>query len=173
MPATLLVLAHPDLAASRVNAALATAAREGDTATVHDLYAAYPDYAIDVAREQELLLRHERIVLQYPTYWYATPALLKHWLDQVLTRGWAYGGGRALAGRTLRIATSTGGPAGSYGPEGHNRYAIDELLLPMRATANLCGMHFDEPFVVHGAGYLSAEDLALATKRYAEVLGAA
>ena len=167
---TLLVLAHPDLTASRVNATLAAAARDVDGVTVHDLYSTYPDYDIDVVREQALLLRHDRIVLQYPTYWYATPGLLKHWLDRVLERGFAYGGGQALRDKALQIVTSTGGPAGSYQPDGHNRYTIDQLLLPMRATANLCGMRFAPPFVVHGAGYQSGEELALAGKRYQELL---
>ncbi|WP_406044869.1 NAD(P)H-dependent oxidoreductase [Micromonospora sp. NBC_00898] len=170
MPGTLLILAHPDLGASRINAALAAGAREADGVTVHDLYAAYPGFAIDVIHEQQLLLAHDRIVLQYPTYWYATPALLKHWLDSVLQRGFAYGGGTALRGKTLQVATTTGGPAASYQPEGHNRYTMAELLLPLHATANLCGMRFAEPLVVHGAGYLSDEDLSLATKNYREHL---
>lgn len=170
MPRTLLVLAHPDLATSRINAALATAARNIASMTVHDLHAAYPDGRIDVPREQALLLQHDRIVLQYPTYWYATPALLKHWLDSVLQRGFAYGGGQALHGKTLQIATSTGGPESSYQPNGHNRYTIEQLLLPMRATANLCGMRYATPFVVYGAGYLSDEDLTLAGKRYTQLL---
>lgn len=34
--------------------------------TLHDLYATYPGYGIDVAAEQALLLPHDRIVLQYP-----------------------------------------------------------------------------------------------------------
>ncbi len=173
MRSTLLVLAHPELAASRINAALAPAAGDVDTVTVHDLYAAYPDFRIDVAAEQALLARHDEVVVQYPTYWYATPALLKHWLDEVLARGWAYGGGQALAGKTLRVATSTGGPGVAYQPDGYNRYTMDELLLPMRATANLCGMRFADPYVVHGAGYLSDDDLTLAAKRYAELLSAA
>jgi len=52
--------------------------------TIHPLYEAYPDWSIDVTREHELLLAHDRIVLQFPFYWYSSPPLLKKWLDFVL-----------------------------------------------------------------------------------------
>jgi len=39
----LLLLAHPHLEASRINAALARAARNIDGVTVHSLHHAYPD----------------------------------------------------------------------------------------------------------------------------------
>ena len=50
----LVLVAHPQLRQSRVNAALlreavALGAAEGDRVAVHDLYARYPDYVIDVA----------------------------------------------------------------------------------------------------------------------------
>ena len=57
------------------------------------LYAAYPDFMIDVKREQQLLLDHDIIVLQHPFYWYSSPAIIKEWLDLVLENGWAYGTG--------------------------------------------------------------------------------
>ncbi|MEC5193050.1 putative NADPH-quinone reductase [Arthrobacter sp. MP_M4] len=34
--------------------------------TVHELSAAYPDRRVDAIREQELLRRHDTIVLQFP-----------------------------------------------------------------------------------------------------------
>ncbi|WP_322752555.1 NAD(P)H-dependent oxidoreductase [Frankia sp. Cas3] len=109
---TLVLLAHPNLSNSRVNAALADVARQEEHVTVHDLYAAYPDFRIDVAREQRLLLAHDSVTLQFPFQWYSTPSLLKLWLDEVLTYGWAFGeGGTALHGKTLRFAISTSPPA--------------------------------------------------------------
>ena len=38
------------------------------------------------AEDAQMLLGAERIVLQFPIQWYATPALLKNWIDAVLTR---------------------------------------------------------------------------------------
>ena len=171
-PHTLIVLAHPDLAGSRVNAALADAARTLPHVTVHDIAACYPDGRIDVAREQALLDRHDHLVWQFPWYWYSVPGRLKNWMDLVLTYGYAYGsGGTALQGKTLRLVTSTGGPAASYAPTGHNRFTLDQLMAPFAATAHLCGLTLLEPHVLHGARTASDEDLALHAKRYLELLG--
>ncbi|MCU7375699.1 NAD(P)H-dependent oxidoreductase [Paucibacter sp. O1-1] len=59
--------------------------------TINDLYANYPDFLIDVAREQQLCESHDVIIFQHPFYWYSTPAIVKEWLDLVLEHGWAYG----------------------------------------------------------------------------------
>ena len=83
--------------------------------TVHDLYEAYPDLDIDVAREKALLLAHDVIVWQHPFFWYSTPAILKEWQDLVLEFGWAYGpGGTALRGKLFVSAITTGGREAAY-----------------------------------------------------------
>ncbi|MGW7695528.1 NAD(P)H-dependent oxidoreductase [Streptomyces asiaticus] len=168
---TLLVLAHPDLAASRVNAALAEAARPVENVTLHDLYAVYPDLRIDVEREQRLLLEHDRIVLQFPFYWYSAPPLLKKWLDEVFLRGFAYGsGGTSLRGKSLLVATSTGSTEEQYRPGGAHPYSVVELLRPFDATANITGMTYEEPLIVHGTHGLGDAQLAAYQDRYRELL---
>ena len=62
----LVLFAHPVLERSRVNRKLLDAIRNVDNVTVHDLYEVYPTLAIDVPREQELLLAHDAIVFQHP-----------------------------------------------------------------------------------------------------------
>jgi glutathione-regulated potassium-efflux system ancillary protein KefG len=171
MPSSLVLLAHPNLPGSRVNAALAEAIRGADGVTVHNLYAAYPDHRIDVAREQELLGEHDTIVFQFPFYWYSVPPLLKQWLDEVLLFGFAYGPeGTALRGKTLQIVTSTGGVAGTYAAHGHRGFTMTELLRPLEATANLTGMTPADPLILHGASGVTDEELALHGKRYRELL---
>ena len=80
----LVQLAHPVLERSRVNRRLLAAIRALDGVTINDLYEAYPTLAIDVEREQELLLTHDVIVFQHPFYWYSAPAIIKEWQDLVL-----------------------------------------------------------------------------------------
>jgi glutathione-regulated potassium-efflux system ancillary protein KefF len=107
----LLLLAHPDLAHSRVHAALRKAlwrdagggaldtAGEGPRWNLRDLYALYPDYCIDVAAEQAALKAARLVVWLHPLHWYGMPPLLKLWVDEVFSYGWAYGpGGTQLAG---------------------------------------------------------------------------
>ena len=168
---TLVLLAHPDLASSRVHARLATAARDVDGVTVHDLAAAAPDGRFDVRREQQLLVEHERIVLQFPWYWYSVPAVLKGWMDQVLLYGFAYGAdGTALRGKSVRVVTSTGGPAESYQRGGYNRFTMDELLRPLDATAHLCGLRMADPVVLQGARLMPDDELDAWAAQYADLL---
>jgi len=147
----LVLFAHPAFEKSRVNHWLVDAARGLSGITFHDLYEEYPDFDIDVPREQELLLEHSGIVFQHPFFWYSTPAILKQWQDLVLEHGWAYGSaGTALRGKRLLNAITTGGREVAYAREGHNRFTMRELLVPIEQTARLCGMTYLAPFVVHG-----------------------
>lgn len=142
-----------------MNRRLLAAIRDLEGVTINDLYEAYPSLAIDVEREQALLLAHDVIVFQHPFYWYSTPAILKEWQDLVLEHGWAYGeGGTRLRGKLTLNAITTGGPAHVYRREGYNRFTIRELLAPWEQTAFLCGMRFLAPYVVHGALRIVGDD---------------
>ena len=97
---TLVNLFHPHLDKSTVHRSWAQRLAQEADITLRDLYARYPDGKIDVAAEQAALLAHDRLVFEHPFYWYSTPPLMKQWLDDVLTYGWAYGaGGNALAAK--------------------------------------------------------------------------
>ncbi len=172
MPQRILVLlAHPARRRSRANAALRAAAEEVDGVTLHDLYEAYPDFLIDVDREQELLLAHDVVVFQHPLYWYSCPAILKEWQDLVLEHGFAYGReGTALAGKSLLSAVTAGGGEAAYRPGGVNRHAVEEFLRPFEATARLCHMRWLPPFVVHGTHLLDAATLARHAAGYRALL---
>ena len=157
-PDIYVIAAHPAWRESRVNRPLMEAAKALPRAHVQDLYSSYPDYAIDVPREQAALERAQLVVLLHPIQWYSMPALQKLWIDDVLTYGWAYGEGdgesapgRALEGKDLWLVATTGGPEGSYHPQGYNRYFFDAFLPPYEQTAALCGMRFLPPLVLHGA----------------------
>lgn len=172
MSNTLVVLAHPQLQHSRITRqvlhALEQAALPGVAVT--DLYARYPDFFIDVAREQQALAAAHTVVWLHPIHWYSMPALMKLWLDQVFAFGWAYGpGGRALAGKRLWLVSSTGGGLDSYSPEGHHRHAFGDFLLPYVQTARLTGMQWLPPLVLHAA--LRADDAAIAAHGEAMVQG--
>lgn len=148
----LVLAAHPDWRASRVNRRMLAAAGGADGVRVRDLYALYPDYDIDVAAEQAAAAAAKLIVLLHPIQWYSMPALQKLWLDEVLTYGWAYGhGGTVLQGKDLWLVATTGGPESSYHPQSYNRYFFEAFLPPYEQTAALCGMRFLPPLVLHGA----------------------
>lgn len=167
----LVLFAHPALEKSRVNRHLLAAAEGVDGVRIHDLYEAYPDFHIDVRREQALLDEHDVIVLQHPFFWYSTPALVKEWFDLVLEHGWAYGhAGRALVGKRLLNVVTTGGPEGAYCEKGRNRFTVRELLAPVEQTARLCGMDYLPPFLVHGTHTITADAIASHARDYRRVL---
>ncbi|KAB8286835.1 NAD(P)H oxidoreductase [Bifidobacterium ramosum] len=171
---TLVLVFHPDLSRSRANAALLSAARElpADTVTVRDEYALYPNGKIDVAAEQQLVEEHDRIVLQFPLYWYSSPALLKEWEDKVLEYGWAYGtDGEALVGKQIMVATTAGGPESEYQPV-DNGATIGEVLSPYRMMARYTHAVWREPFVVFESMELDDAALADAGRRYQDALTA-
>ncbi len=61
----LVLLAHPSLDRSEVNRPMADAIRRLNGITLVDLYAEYPDFQIDIDREQQRLLTHDAIVFHY------------------------------------------------------------------------------------------------------------
>ncbi len=162
MPDILVIAAHPQMEHSRATRTLMEAAAHLDSARVQvrDLYALYPDYLVDVAAEQTLLAHSRAVVWLHPVQWYSMPPLLKLWLDEVFSFGWAYGpGGQALRGKDLWLVASTGGPETSYRPDGYNRYFFDAFLHPYEQTAALVGMRWLPPLVLHGAHSASAAQL--------------
>lgn len=151
MKKILILFAHPRYEKSRINRALLSGLRDLDCVTVHDLYEHYPDFNIDVAREQELLLAHQIIVWHYPFYLYGAPAIIKQWMDLVLENGWAIGeGGNNLENKLIFNTITTGGTRASYSHGGFNRHPIAELLLPLEQATRLCRMVWLPPFAVQG-----------------------
>ena len=169
-PSEVLVLtAHPQMEQSRVNRTLYKAAKKSGHATVRDLYRLYPDYLIDIEAERALLLQAKLVVWQHPIHWYSMPPLMKLWLDEVLTFGWAYGpGGNALRGKDLWLVATTGGPEDSYRPDSYNRYFFEAFLPPYEQTAALCGMRFLPPMMLHGAHRAAEREVAEHEQIYAE-----
>jgi glutathione-regulated potassium-efflux system ancillary protein KefF len=159
----LILAAHPNQAHSRITRALMLALQDASVPAVElrDLYALYPDYVVDVDAEQAALRAARLVVWLHPVHWYSMPPLMKLWLDEVFSFGWAYGpNGHALRGKDLWLTSSTGGPEESYRPNGYNRYFFDAFLHPYEQTAALVGMRWLPPLLLHGAHKVSDADLA-------------
>jgi glutathione-regulated potassium-efflux system ancillary protein KefF len=173
MPDIVVLVAHPQQEHSSVNRALQQAVQRHGLPRVdlRDLYALYPDYLVDVAAEQAALAQARLVVWQQPIHWYGMPPLLKLWLDEVFSFGWAYGpGGNRLRGKDLWLVASTGGAAESYRPAGYNRYFFDAFLPPYEQTAALAGMRFLPPLLLHGAHRIGEAELAAHAELYVQRL---
>jgi putative NADPH-quinone reductase len=151
---------HPSLQQSRVNRIWKQQLFEsGKITTSRDMYSEYPNFDIDVAKEQELLLAHDRIVIQFPLYWYSMTPLLKKWLDDVLTYGFAYGStGNKLKGKDLQLIISVGGQEKYY--SGFDIYhTIYDLMSPFELTANLTQMNYAMPVWMYRSDSASEETI--------------
>ncbi|KKY81148.1 potassium transporter KefG [Enterobacter cloacae] len=167
----LLLYAHPESQDSVANRVLLKPATQLSNVTVHDLYAHYPDFFIDIPHEQELLRQHDVIVFQHPLYTYSCPALLKEWLDRVLSRGFSSGvGGNQLAGKYWRNVITTGEPESAYRHDGLNRYPMSDILRPFELTAAMCHMHWLSPIIIYWARRQQPQTLASHAKAYGDWL---
>lgn len=166
---TTIFLFHPHLDQSRVNKTLANAAKDAGF-EVRDMYALYPDFKIDVDRERQVLENTDRIVFQFPIYWYSSPALLKQYEDDVFTGNWAYAGGKALLNHEWLLAVSPGADKSAYQEDGRIHYRLPDLLRPYQATSVLIKTKFLTPFVSYNASNMTDDELAKRAEAYVKYL---
>lgn len=158
MSSVIVYYAHPGHQHSVANRRMQDEIKTLSTVTQVDLYAEYPRHNIHIDREQERLLQHDVVVLQFPLFWYSTPSLLKEWIDLVLEHGFAYGaGGDKLAGKRVIAAITTGASEADYSSTGRHQKSIRAFLAPLEQTAILCQMQFLPPYVLFGALFDAAD----------------
>ena len=151
MSKILMIVAHPNIESSLGNKTIVEHFKSlHPEAEIDELYKLYPDFKIDVKKEQEKLLKADFIILQFPYYWYNAPALMRKWFEDVLEHGFAYGSkGKALQGKKLIISFTTGSPVDTYKEGGMQNFTLDDLTKGFHQLANLCSMNW-AGFVVSG-----------------------
>jgi glutathione-regulated potassium-efflux system ancillary protein KefF len=101
------------------------------------------------------------------------PSLLKEWVDVVLEQGWAYGAnGNALRGKDYWLVATTGGALESYQEGGYHGHEFSAFLPPFQQTAELCGMRWHAPYILHGAHQVDEAVVAAHIEGYRERLHA-
>ncbi|SDF53355.1 Putative NADPH-quinone reductase (modulator of drug activity B) [Fontibacillus panacisegetis] len=157
---TLVILAHPNLEVSRVNQRWKEELLQyPNDIKIHEIYKEYPNWSIDVPREQNLLEAYNHVILQFPLYWYSYPPLLKKWFDDVFAYGWAYGSkGDKLKGRKLGLAMSIGDKKENYLPEGSVSFTVDELITPFKASIGHVGAVALPYFAVFGVSFQASDE---------------
>ncbi len=156
MSKVLVISGHPSLEQSHANKAILEELQKLlPNAEISRLDVLYPDFKINVAAEQEKLEKADVIVWQFPVNWYSLPALLKKWLDDVFTYGFAYGtDDTKLKGKKLILSCTTASPEESYQYGQAQNYPFTDFLNTHRQTANLCKMDFQEPVISYGMMYM-------------------
>ncbi len=124
----------------------------------------------DVAAEQAKLRWADTVVVQFPLWWFGTPAILKGWFDRVFITGFAQGvrdpatgrtlryGSGGLAGRRAMVITTVGAPLDTIGPRGIHGEIHDVLFPLLRGTLWYSGMTVVPPLVLGGVDRYSGDD---------------
>lgn len=164
MKKILLLVAHPTLKDSIVNNFLIERLEESNepNITIRDLNSCMKDNTFNVDTEQKYLLEADKIIFQFPLYWYSYPALLKKWIDEVFTPGFAYGRkgedlGTNLVGKQFGIITTIGGVEDMYTPGGIIGSSVNELLRHLQTTIDYVGGIYIYPLLIYGAAFLKDE----------------
>lgn len=169
---TLVLISHPEIEDSSSQQYLLSSVPREETITVHHLEGKYSSgESIDVPFEQKLLEEHDRIVFQFPFYWYSSPPLLKQWQDEVLEEGFAYGRGqKKLKGKEFALAVSVGVSEKEYQAGGREGYSISALTTPFQAMAQKTGMTYMKPLVIYQFPYLKEKEKMEVLIRYQQLL---
>lgn len=100
--------------------------------------------------EQERLAWATAVIFQFPLWWWSMPAILKGWVDQVLSNGFAYGS-HTLAGKSAMLCLTAETRASRFAPDAEN--SVLESL--ERGIFGFCEMRVLPSFVapeINGVG---------------------
>lgn len=136
--------------------------------------------ASDIQQELDKLLWADLLILNFPIYWFSTPAILKGWIDRVLVSGICYGGKRfydqgGLRGKKALVTVTLGGREHMFG-EGAIHGPLEDMLRPLlRGTLAYVGLDVLKPFVGWHVPYISAQarqDFLTSYRQRLETIGA-
>jgi putative NADPH-quinone reductase len=164
---TLVVVSHPQLSGSNTQNFF----RESAQSLADVLWHPLTTQNFDLAAERQLLQTADRVVLQFPLYWYSAPASLWRWLDEVWVRGVVYDEhGGLLSGKTLGLVVNYGQSPQSFGLAGQNGLSVADTLKPFVGIANRTGMTLLPPIVVPQFERMTDEARATLMVRYQQYL---
>ena len=113
-------------------------------------------YSVDIVGELQKIQEADLILFYFPLWWNGPPAILKGWLDRVLTKGTAWDGEHIFStgkyrGKVAGVAVSVGEPESYYSASGVQKASVTQMLYPLlHGTLAFCGFNVLEPFVAHG-----------------------
>lgn len=118
--------------------------------------------APDIQAELDKLLWCDLLLLNFPIFWFSTPAILKGWIDRVLVSGSVYGGKRfydrgGLRGKRALASFTIGGQEHMFGP-GRIHGPVQDMLRPLlQGTLAYTGLQVHAPFIAWHVPYISQE----------------
>ncbi|KPN80365.1 uncharacterized protein RZ76_02070 [Apilactobacillus kunkeei] len=153
---TLVLVSHPEYDNSMTEAFLKQCQSDIENVDWVVLDNIQTDFSFDKEQEQQRLAQYDRILFQFPMYWYSAPALMKKYEDDVFTKNFiAFEQEGVLKGKEMGIITTLGDPIKDYQVGGREGFSISELLKPYQAIAQRGQMKFLKPFVISQFAYMT------------------
>lgn len=153
---TLVVVGHPNLSKSKINRSWVEGLKphEGEDLRIHILTDVIrADKSFDLASEQALLAQYDRIILQFPLYWYMVPGIMKEWMDTVWAEGWCYGdGGVHMEGKIIEVAVSCGAPDFVFDEKTPGNISLEKYMSFVIGSAGFVRAKAGGVFAFYGAG---------------------
>ncbi|SLM87204.1 MULTISPECIES: NAD(P)H-dependent oxidoreductase [Vagococcus] len=147
MTKTLVIIAHPDINNSSVQQFLMESTQNLDNVTNYVL----ADRIIEIKKEQDRLKDYDRIIFQFPMYWYSAPYILKRWMDEVFQDT---SNATMLQGKEFGLVVSMGVSEDSFASGKKEGYTLSELFRPFEAFAKKCKMTYLPIFSISLFPYL-------------------
>uniref|UniRef100_A0A8C4QFZ5 N-ribosyldihydronicotinamide:quinone reductase 2 n=1 Tax=Eptatretus burgeri TaxID=7764 RepID=A0A8C4QFZ5_EPTBU len=111
----------------------------------------------DIVEEQEKLSDADLVIFQFPMYWFSMPAILKGWMDRVLTYGFAYtfpgcyeNAPFADQKKKALLSFTTGAPESMFLPTGMNGDINVVLWGIQHGILHFCGFQVLAPHISYG-----------------------
>ncbi|MBF0780848.1 MULTISPECIES: NAD(P)H-dependent oxidoreductase [unclassified Granulicatella] len=145
---TLIILGHPNGEQSHTQQFLKESLEKFPNVKQHTI-----SHSWDVEAERILLKQAERIIFQFPVYWYGAPGHLKTWIDTIFHPSMSY-----LKGKELGIVASFGVAEHQFQAGGREHFTPSEMFRPFEMLANYFQMMYLPIFCVFKWMYQSEGD---------------
>ncbi|XP_077565792.1 NAD(P)H dehydrogenase [quinone] 1-like isoform X1 [Stigmatopora nigra] len=119
----------------------------------------------DITEEQQKLTEADLIIFQFPMYWFSLPAILKGWIDRVLTLGYAFSNGKRYGQGIFKdkkaiLSFTTGSQESMFSANGING-DMNVTLWPLQnGILHYCGFQVLPPQIFWAPAHLHREDTA-------------
>ncbi|XP_051919972.1 NAD(P)H dehydrogenase [quinone] 1 [Hippocampus zosterae] len=116
----------------------------------------------DITAEQRKVKEAELIIFQFPLYWFSVPAIMKGWMDRVLTQGFAFSlekmyNNGIFKDKKAMLSFTTGAIESMFRPDGING-DINVTLWPLQnGTLHFCGFQVLAPQIFWSPAHCPAE----------------
>lgn len=146
---TLVIVSHPYPERSVLTTGLQEAAESLDGVTVRNLETlyGYDTRRIDGDTERKMMREHTRVVFIFPTHWFNITPMIKAWLNET----WGSVGPGLWQGKEMLLVSTAAGGSSTYGTDGRIGVALEDVFLPMKASALHAGMTWLPPLVFESA----------------------